>query len=565
MIRSAVALVALFLVACGGQKDATVGDGEERAGAVAEIPESERFGGVAVVTSGSDIPDVNPLTTQDQLANQIDQFVLFTPLIAYNERFEPIPRLAESWEVNADTTELTFHLRDDVFWHDGRKTTAHDVKFSYDLARHPETAFINSDFWTHYGDATVPDSFTFRVRMRPHADFLDPWRSFAPVPQHILTGVPPADLAKHPFGTKTPVGNGPFQFESRAEGQNWVFAANPNFPEELGGRPYLDRLIYRPIPEPTTASTELLAGGVDYYIAPPTEQAEQIKESDRAQLVTFPDRAYVYIAWNHRQPRFRDARVRRALTMAINRQGIIDGILGGYGTLTNATVPPVFRQYDAEAGGDIRYDPEAARRLLREAGYWDRDGDGIIEDAQGRPFRFSLKSNQGNKIRNDITVAVQSDLRKVGIDVQPEIVEWGTLIEQVMTPSRRDFDAVVFSYGPEFQMNDAGLFHCDKRHEPSQMTGYCDPQTDLLLDTLPRIVDWAAARPLWQQYQRKIATDQPITVLYFQTRREGVSDRLRNVAPDTRGDLVGVDEWYIAPGQRRGRLRHSNQGRRDGH
>jgi peptide/nickel transport system substrate-binding protein len=338
---------------------------------------------------------------------------------------------------------------------------------------------------------------------------------------------------------------------SHPESQDWVFEANPQFPAELGGRPYLDRLVYRAIPEPTTLLTELLTGGIDYYIAPTSEQAEQIKQSDRARLTAFPARDYVYIAWNARRPLFQDARVRRALGMAINREGIINGVLGGAATPASATIPPFFWQFDSGAGADVRYDPEAAKRLLQEAGYTDRNGDGIVEDAQGRPFRFVIKSNQGNRIRNDIAQIVQSDLRKIGVEAQPQVLEWNTLVEQVTTPSKRDFDAVVFGFGTEFQVDDSGLFHCGKRNEPYHLSGYCDAEMDRLLDTLPRIVDRAAARPLWARYQRKIAMDQPITLLYFQQRREGVSARLRNVEPDARGDLVGVDRWYIVPGQRR--------------
>ena len=552
MKHAVVTALALLLAACSGEEGPGARDDRLPTGGETEIAEAERFGGTAVTAAGDEIISVNPLTTQDQLGNQITQFVLFTPLITYNERFEPVPRLARSWEVNSDTTELVFHLRDDVFWHDGRRTTAHDVKFSYDLARNPETGFPNPDFWKYYGEATVPDSFTFRVKLRPHTDFLDPWRAFAPVPRHVLQDVAPSKLSSHPFGTQSPVGNGPFRFVSHAQDQNWVFEANPRFPRELGGRPYVDRLVYRSIPEPTTILTELLTGGVDYYIAPTSEHAQQIRASDRARLVTFPDRSYTYIAWNQRRPPFRDTRVRRALAMAINRQAIIQGVLDGYGKPGNATVPPIFWQFDPQSATSLPYDPEAAKRLLAEAGYLDRNGDGIVEDPQGRPFRFTIKSNQGSPIRNDIAVAVQSDLRRIGVDAQPQILEWGTLVEQVTGPER-EFDAVVFGYGTEFQMDDAGLFHCERRDEPFHLSGYCDPEADRLLDTLPKIVDRRAAKPLWARLQRKIAADQPITLLYFQERREGVHNRLRNVDPDARGDLVGVDRWYILPDQRRGR------------
>lgn len=537
-------LLTLLLTACGGDGPREAANGDP------QVPEAERYGGTAVAALGQDVSDINPLTSADHNANQMQMFVLFTPVIRYDEKFEPAPALAKSWEVSADTTELVFHLRDDVHWHDGVKTTAYDLKFAYDRARDPETAFPNAAFWTHYGEASAPDSFTFRVKMEPHAEYMDPWRTFFAMPRHVLEGVPPAEMKSHPFGTRQPLGNGPFRFVSRVPGQSWTFEANPEYPEELGGRPYLDRLVVRVIPDATARLTELLTGRLDYYVQVTPEQTPRIAASDQARLVSFPNRSYVFIGWNQRRPPFQDARVRRALSMAVDKQRLVEGVMYGYGEVANSSVPSIFWQHDPEAGAGLRHDPEGAKRLLAEAGWRDRDGDGILENERGEPFRFILKTNQGNLERKDLTEAIQSDLRRIGVDAQPRLVEFGSLIEQLNTT--RDFDAVVMGWVTEFRPDDADLFSCAKLDAPYQWAGHCDPATDRLLDSLPRIVDRAAAKPVWSRYQRKIAQDQPYTFLYFQERIEGVSNRLRNVHPDARGDFVGVSEWWILPGTRLG-------------
>jgi peptide/nickel transport system substrate-binding protein len=539
---TAALVASALLMACspGASRDAVIDD----------VAEADRYGGTAVVGIINDMPDVSPLTSTDHNAAQIQQFVLFMPLIAYDERFEPVPNLARSWELSPDSSFLTFHLRPDVYWHDGVQTTAHDVKFSYDLARNPETGFANAAFWTHYGDAEVVDSFTFRIAIRPHADFLDPWRAFAPVPRHVLEGVSAAELRTHPFSTSLPVGNGPFRFLSRQPGQNWVFGANERHPEELGGRPYLDRIVYRVISEPTTLLTELLTGRIDYYIQPTPEQAVRVEQAAGVRLHSFDDRAYVILGWNSRRPIFSDPRVRRALTKAINRQEIVDGIVYGYGSVANSTVPPIFWQYDPEAGADLGYDPEGARRLLAEAGWQDRNGDGVIENEQGQPFRFTTLTNHGNQERVDILAKVQSDLRRVGIQMEPQIQEWGTLLGRINDVERRDFDAVLVGWVTEFRIDDTDLLHCDARDEPYQWVGYCNPEVDELLELLPTIVDREAARPLWHRYQRLVARDQPYTFLYFQQRRSGIAERLRGVSPDARGDWMGARDWWILPDRR---------------
>jgi peptide/nickel transport system substrate-binding protein len=539
------ALVPLPIIASLAVLAACTRPDAPRAGSGADVPEAPRYGGTAVIGSVTDIGDVSPLTWNVQNAQYVQMFVLFMPLIAYDEHLRPVPRLARSWEVNADTTLLTFHLRDDVWWQDGVKTTAKDVKFSYDLARDPRTGFINSAFWTFYGAAEATDSFTFRVHLRPHAGYMDPWRAFAPVPEHVLRDVPAAALHNHPFGTTRPVGNGPFRFVARRPGQSWTFEANPRFPRELGGRAYLDRLVYRVVPEPTVLLEELETGGVDFFEAPPADQVPRIRSSTRATIVSYPDREFEHVVWNERRPPFADARVRRALTLAINRQRIVSVVRHGFAQVANSTVPPIYPQYDSTAGADLRYDPAGAKRLLAQAGWIDRDGDGVLEDASGRPFRFTLKVAQGYAERKDAAEMVQADLQRVGIDMAVQTVEFNTLIAQASDPRKREFDAIMAGWLPEFRIDDSDLFACRLKDGPLTWTGYCQPETDRLLDSLQLLPDPAAALPLWRRYQRRIAADQPFTILYFPRRLEGVSRRLRNVRPDARGDYVGVERWWV--------------------
>lgn len=539
-MRTAAGLAAALALLCACGSDAPASD-DEPAGA----GEPQR-GGTLVIGAPTDIGDIGPLTFQVQNALYMQQFVLFLPLIAYDADLRPIPRLARSWELSADSSSLTFHLRDDVRWHDGTPTTAWDVDFSYALGRDPRTAYIYSGLFAPYGASEVVDSFTWRVALEPHADFMDVWRVFPPSPRHILEGTEPTALRHHPFGTQAPVGNGPFRFVERRAGERWVFEANPDFPMELGGRPYADRLVYRVIPEHSALLTELLTGGIDYYPRFLPENVAAAERSPGVSVIPALDRSWTHLIWNHRRPPFDDRRVRRALTRAIDRERLVASVRGGHGRVANATIAPVFPQYDSTAGADLGHAPDSARALLAEAGFSDGDGDGIVDDADGRPFRFTISVPQGYPERLAAATIVQADVRQVGIDARLRVVEFNTLLSGATDPRRRDFDAMLLAWEPEFRVDDAQLFGCDQTDGPVAFTGWCDPAVDALLDSIARTADPVAARPLWHRYQHRVADAQPVTFLFFTEELHAAGPRLRGARPDARGDWVGIERWWLA-------------------
>jgi peptide/nickel transport system substrate-binding protein len=553
--RIALPLVVLLLAAACGPPPDGIASGD--------VAEEDRYGGTVVVGAFGDLQPMNRFISSDYNTNMIQREMLFMPLVKYDENAEPAPWLAASWDtvrIAPDSLELTFHLREDIFWHDGEPTTARDVLFTYERVQEPETGFPNPAYFEYYApEAELIDDYTIRFRLRPHAEFLEPWYLTPAMPEHILGDVPAAELMTHPFGTREPVGNGPFRFERRIPGQEWVFAANEDFPEALGGRPYLDRIVWRYIPETTTLLTETLTGRVDVYMGPLPEQAARLDSDRNVRLLNFPFRQWVYIAWNTRLPQFEDPEVRRALTMAIDRQQIVDGFVYGYGEVGRGTIWPAHFAYDGDDPETfIPHDPLQAARILDEAG-WRRGRDGIRRNADGVPFRFDLITNQGNETRKDIIEYVQAQLAPLGIDARPRLIEWTTMLDQLRGSvnaegvRERNFDAVVSSWVDAFAKNDADQLHSRGINNPHQYVGYSNPEVDRYLDTLQVITDRDEARPFWREYERIIAREAPYTVLYFPQRLSAVRNRVRDVEMDVRGELINVTEWWIDPGQRRGR------------
>lgn len=571
---AAVVGLTLAAAACGGDGgsgaggatgSAEAGGGEFCRNALAAVDSfmatapwgdaGERYGGTAVIGGIGEIADgMNALVSTDYTASQHQSFMHLMTLVQYDEDLAPIPYLAESWELSEDGSELTFHLRDDVYWHDGERTDAYDVEFTYLRATNPATGFPNATFWKFYvpGEegVEVMDSLTVRFRLQPHVQPLDPWRATAIMPEHLLGDVPPAELRQHPFGTRCPVGNGPFAFAEHRQNESWTFVANPHFPQELGGRPYLDRYIYRVVPEQTTLLTDLLTEGVDVYIGVRPDQTGRVQESDALELFNFPGRQYTFAGWNSRIPELSDPRVRRALTRGTNRQEIVDAVLRGYGRVANTSIPPFHWAYSEEFGDALPYDPDEARRLLEEAGWMDRDGDGVRENADGVPLEIVLKYNTGNQQRQDMAEIMQAQLGAVGVRIVPQSVEWTTLLSQLIDTENRPFEAVILAWVTEFRVDDNDLFHSDAADAEYGFSGTRVPEIDQLLDTLPLVTDREEARPLWERYQRLIVEHQPYTFFYYPDRLNGVNRRLRDVEMDVRGEWVNIGEWWIPPEER---------------
>jgi peptide/nickel transport system substrate-binding protein len=567
--RGAVgALAVLGLVACGGGGGSTVGGSSfcaevmprveaflERARAEHPTPDDERYGGTVVVATIGELRDgMNAFVSADQRASQHQQFVNLMTLLRYDEDLNPRPYLAEWWEVDEEAREITFHLRDDVVWHDGHPFDAGDVAFTFRTVTDPRTAFPNPAFWDHYvrgaEGVEVVDDLTVKVRLRPHAEFLDVWRAMPIMPEHLLGDVPPEDLAAHPFGAQCPVGNGPFVFREHLPQERWVFQANPAFPEGLGGRPFVDGYVFRPIPEQATLLTELLTESIDIYLSPRPDQAQRIVDHPSLDLFSFTSRNYAFVAWNARKPQLADSRVRRALTLATNRREIVEALLQGYGAVANASVPPSHWAFDPTMAEAMPFDPQEARALLDEAGWRDRDGDGIRENRDGLELAIVLKYNQGSRSRQDIAEIMQAQLGEVGVSVQPEVVEFGTLIEELNDPAVRGFDGVVMSWSTEFRLDDTDLFHSERIDQPYAWSGTRNERIDALLEALATTVDRDEALPLWREYQRVLSEEQPYTFFFFTERLQGVNRRVRNVAMDARGEWAGISRWWIDPASR---------------
>ena len=507
-------------------------------------------GGTVVIVNNSDLTDMNPLVAGEKYSQEVNRFMLFEPLVRHAEDLSLEPALAERWEMLGDTGVI-FHLRRDVRWHDGVPTTAEDVVFTFERVKDPALGFPNIDYFQMWTAAEATDSFTVRFTFQPHMDPLAGW-AFTPIaPAHLLDSIPSERMLQAAFN-RAPVGNGPFRFVEYRQNDRWVFEANEDYPEGLGGRPYLDRVVWRPIPDGSAQITELRTGAADIVLTPIAEQFVAVKEMPGFRGIDRQGRQYANVVWNARVPPFDQAQVRLALGLAINRQQIIDVLREGFGAQAVGPIGPSHWAFD-ESIEPLPYAPDSARALLRAAGIEDRDGDGLLDLPDGEQFEFRLKIPAGSVINRDMAELVRGDLARIGVTVTTSPTDWSTMIDDFTSPERR-FEAMLLGFETDFRVNLYDTFHSEALGTPNQFASYSNPRVDSLIDRtrVARTLD--EARPLYSEIQRILRDEQPWSFLYYYPDLVLLSDRLQGVEMDDRGSLRTITSWWVtqrraAPGQ----------------
>ncbi len=455
-----------------------------------------------VESSIGDASFLNPILSQDSASSEINGFV-FNGLIKYDRSLQGfVGDLAESWKVvEGAEPEITFFLRKGVLWHDGKEFTAEDVKFTYDKIMDEKTNTVRRSDYELVKKAEVLDPYTFKVTYRqPFSPGLSTW-GMGILPKHLLEN---QDINTTPFNRR-PIGTGPFRFVEWVTDERITVEANPKY---FDGKPYLDRIIYRIIPETSLSEMELLTGGIDSYSVWPF-QFQRMKEVPFLNIYTQPSLGYTYVGYNLKNPLFQDKRVRQALTYAINREEIVQYVLYGLGVVANGPFPPQF-WYSNPNVKPLPYDPAKARQLLAEVG-WKPNSEGILEK-DGKPFRFKLITNSGNETRRDVGVLVQRALKEIGIDVKFEFYEWSVFLKNFI--NIKAFDACILGWSLSPDPDAYQIWHSSQIEKGFNFVSYRNPEVDRLWEEGRREYDIEKRKAIYWRINELMAEDQPYTFLY---------------------------------------------------
>jgi peptide/nickel transport system substrate-binding protein len=542
-------LLALPLLAgCGHRED-------ERPPGTPAAAETPRRGGTVITAWTSEPNGVNEYTVPATLPTGELADTVFRRLLEEQPDFDKgppsfKPELARFWEWSPDHKILTLHLREDAVWSDGVPVTSEDVRWTWQAQVDPAVAWDSSFMKNGIQDVEIVDPHTVRFRFdRVYAKQMVDVNEGNILPKHAWSQLPFAKWRESADWFKQhAVYSGPFVITAWTPQQEIVLQRNPRYYERFDGndRPYLDRAVFRIVPDTGAALLQLLNGEVDFILQVPPNDAPRIKAAPDLRLITYWSNLYVFVAWNNDDPLFKDAEVRRALTLAIDRQAIADTILGSYGRVSSSPVIASSWAHDPSIQ-PLPYDPAEARRLLESKGWKDTNGDGVL-DRNGKPFAFEMTSNAGNQQRADAAVMMQEQLKKVGIQATPRILEFNTLVDQA---NNGKIAALVMGLSLDTGLDLTGNFHSTRipgnGREGSNFERYRNPEVDRLLEDILAQPDQQSALPLLHQLQQILDRDQPITLLWESQRLAPINKRVHGAKPNYLRSFFRLQDWWVEP------------------
>lgn len=462
-----------------------------------------------------------------------------------------VPALARSW-TRRDSTTLVFDLDPRARWHDGAPVTSRDVVFTFRRAKNPDLAPRASDLLrqivsvTAEGDSRVVFRFA-----RPYAEQLyDATYHVAPIPAHLLDSIPPDSVSRSSFAT-SPIGSGPYRWVRSVPGQFVELAAVPDF---FLGKPKIERVILRTAVEPSARLNLLLSGQADAMDIIPPPSVNQVAADTTLRLIAVPSSTMGFLLFNQRDPKSRarphpilaDNRVRRAITLGLDRSRLVQAVFGSHGMVPYGPVSQLLwiRQRSPRAEGP---NLNEARRLLAATGWGDTDADGTL-DRDGHPLRLVLSLPNTSGIRRQMGLLIQEQLRRIGVQIEIQQLEFPIYLER---RAAGDFDVDFSAVNQD--PSPSGLTQSWGCTGGNNVAGYCDRGVDSLMERAVR--GRGDPGETWIEALRKIEEDAAATFLYAPAFMYAVSRRFRGVTITPYSAWLTLRKWSVSPVPVAGRSR----------
>lgn len=456
-------------------------------------------GGSITVVQGPEPVSLDPTIDINKTSINI-QYTMFDPLVNNTPDNEIIPWLATSWEP-VEPTRWRFNLRQGVTFHNGEPFNAESVVFS--INAYQTSQGEGSKLFTSIAGAEVVDEYTVDILTEQPNPIIPRTMAF-------LMVLPPQDYAeKGPEQfTLAPVGTGPFSFDEWQTGVQIKVSANPGY---WRGAPRLDEVIFKPAPEASTRAALLETGEADIIANVPPELADQIATKPGLRVAQTPSLRMIFVEFNPFEPPFDDVRVRQAFNHAVDKESLINDVLGGYATRITGVILPGWLGYNPDALTSYEYDPDKARQLLAEAGY----ADGLEVD-----FWFPIGRYLKDK---EVAEAIAGQLQDVGVTLKMEGSDIGTLVQRIHTQTLSGLH--FFSMAPLI-MDPDYLYRTHFYSEGLNQYGWTE-RTDADIEAAVSTVDEAERDRIYSELDQYLTNEHvPWIYMYQQNLIYGVNDNL---------------------------------------
>lgn len=485
---------------------------------------------------------------------------IMSALVTVNDKMEYIPDLAETVptlenkgvRIMGKGMSVTYKLKK-ATWHDGKPVTSADVAFTWQVYMSPSVKVTSRDGYDKISSIDTPDAQTVVVHFKEiYAPYLGLFGGI--FPRHLLD----ADLKKEDrpgdshfnqsAWNRAPVGSGAFKFKEWVPGDHITYEANPAY---YRGKPKVDTIVFKIIPDENNAYTQLQAGAIDIYQSAALTQYDQLKKMSGVVIHETPSLSYEHLDFNLQNPILADIKVRRALTMAINREEISAKIYKGlYKAAYSDQSPLNTTFYEPGVEKLSSFDPEGAKKLLDEAG-WVVGSDGF-RSKDGKPLKLTIVSTSGRKPRELTEQVIKSYLKAVGVNLEINNVPGPKLFgrpDGLLYSGQ--YDLGLYAWVSNIDPNNIFLWN-SKQHPPAgqNYTRYSNPEIDKLTEAGNATVNTAERAKIYKRIQMLLAEDAPMMPLLVWTTLNVVNQRIEGFKPNptSAGNLWNCHEWSIRQG-----------------
>jgi peptide/nickel transport system substrate-binding protein len=493
-------------------------------------------GGHIVEGTTSDIKGVNSVLISDTASAAVGD-MLNDGLLTVNEKGDLVPTIAkEVPKVSSDSLTYTFKLRQDVKWSDGSDLTSDDVLFTYNLMFDPAYKEVNSprrqDLETYVENISAPDKYTVVFKTKKvYAPFLSAQGQYGILPKKVLGSLAAKAINTADYNSNPTVTNGMYKFVKWDKGQQITLARNDKY---YRGTIYPDNWVWK-IHQSTEALNLLKTGELDIATVD-NSQFDAAKAVDTINVLEYARLVFEFYMYNNDPAKapskmFSDKEVRQALLLGLDRQSLADKIYFKHATVANTSMPPKSWGYNPDNKPTYPFDKAKAESQLESAG-WKKGADGIRAKG-GVRLDFSIQTNVGNKVRENLTAAMADMWSQIGVKCTPKYVDFNQVLVPQIT-NVRTFEALMVGFQWGIDPDQSPLWH-SRNTNPGGFNGfsYKSDAMDKILDDAVGTLDKTKRKDLYFQMQKQLAQDQPAPILLFSNALVGVNKRIVNFSPST--------------------------------